>query len=205
MAFAFADPAWPLRYVTVAAVLLIPVVGYIAMLGWQARVFEHARLGRKRLPAIELPGDIRRGVTTFINVILLAAVPLAITLFVSLPFEAVGVVPQRWIDAQLVAVAAVFLVFFTYPELLRRALVHEERLAILKPFPSFRVIWREPQAFFFTVICTLVASVLAALGVYAFLIGILFTLPIGHAVAAHAVMQWQRDIEGQRAVEIPVD
>ena len=71
---------------------------------------------------------------------------------------------------------------------------------MLKPFPSVRAIARAPLPFFFTVIATLVACLLAAVGIYGFLVGILFTAPIGHAVAAYVIMQWQRDVEGTATV-----
>ena len=45
--YAFGDPAWPFRYAKLALITLIPVVGYMALLGWQVRVFESVRLGRR--------------------------------------------------------------------------------------------------------------------------------------------------------------
>ncbi len=199
VAFAFADPAWVLRYLAVAVVLLIPVVGAVAMLGWQVRVYEHARLGRRTLPRVNLRADMRRGVTPFVSVALMLVVPVAVALFITLPLDAAGIPPRRYADPELVQVAFVFFVFFTYPEILRRAIVHHETLAMLKPFPSFRAIWRAPLPFFFTVVGNLAACLIAAAGVYAFVVGILFSVPVGHAVVAHLVMQWQRDLEGPGA------
>ena len=40
VSFAFSDPAWAIRYLTLVAVLLIPLLGYVAMLGWQARAYD---------------------------------------------------------------------------------------------------------------------------------------------------------------------
>jgi hypothetical protein len=192
--FAFADPAWPVRYLTVALALLIPVVGVIAMFGWQARVHANARLGRRTLPHIDLPGDIRGGLPTFVSLVFMVVVPITMVAFLTLPLDALEI-PWSRVDPALAAVVFAFFALVAYPEVVRRAIVHGEYLALLKPFPSFRAVGLAPLAYLFAVIGALLAGVLTALGLYAFIGGILFTAPIGQAMAAHVVMQWQRDLE----------
>ena len=193
--YAFGDPAWPFRYLKLAFILLIPVVGYLALLGWQVRVFDSVRLGRRGLPVPELSTDIGRGVPTFINAILLFVVPVFLAAFLALPLDALGIPPNRYTDPEVLRWLASTFVVVAYPELLRRSVVRGEKLALLKPFPSFRAMLHDPVSFAFTLFGTVVALLVASFGIYAFGVGVLFTIPIGHAMAAHVVVHWQRDLE----------
>ncbi|MFC1611068.1 hypothetical protein ACFL6C_08920 [Myxococcota bacterium] len=193
--YAFNDPAWAMRYGTAAILLLIPVVGYLALLGWQVRVYECARLGRRMLPRPELINDVRRGVPMFVNLVCLFVVPILLAILVALPLDALGISWQRYVGPEVLQALFVVLVFVSYPELLRRSLVYGERFVLLKPIPSIAAVSRAPLAFLFTVVGTFVAYLVAAFGIYAFVVGILFTAPIGHAMAAYLVMEWHRDLE----------
>src|SRR5215467_3006399 len=48
--WAFKDPAWLGKIVVQGLILIIPIVGTIALLGWLMLAFENARSGRNELP-----------------------------------------------------------------------------------------------------------------------------------------------------------
>lgn len=48
--WAFRDPSWVGKIVIQALILIIPIVGWIAALGWLMMAFENARAGRNELP-----------------------------------------------------------------------------------------------------------------------------------------------------------
>src|SRR5215467_1070665 len=62
--FAFRDPAWVGKIAVQGLILLIPIVGWIAAVGWLLLAFENARSGRNELPAAGF--HLSRGIWLFL-------------------------------------------------------------------------------------------------------------------------------------------
>jgi hypothetical protein len=60
---AFRDPAWVGKVIVQALITIIPIVGWIATVGWLMMVFENARNGRNELP--EAGFHLGRGIALF--------------------------------------------------------------------------------------------------------------------------------------------
>ena len=73
--WAFRDPAWAGKMVVQALILIIPVVGWIAAVGWLMMAFENARAGRNELPPAGF--HLARGIALF-GVYLIYAIVLNI-------------------------------------------------------------------------------------------------------------------------------
>jgi hypothetical protein len=200
--FAFADRAWPQRYGMAALVLLIPVAGYLALLGWQRRVYEAIRRGERQLPRLALRGDVRLGLPTFVNLLLFFGVPLLAAGLASprRVFQRGG--PGFFVDttATLLCVA----IFVVFPELLRRALVAGDPLAVARPWASLVVVRRRPAAYIVTGLAMFAAYLVMALGGYAsFGIGLVLLAPPCHVLAAHLMTEWQHDVEASAPAVSP--
>jgi hypothetical protein len=192
--FAFADRAWPQRYGLAAAVLLIPVAGALALLGWQRRVFEGIRRGGPpQLPRLELKRDLRLGLPTFVNLLLFFGVPLLLARLTS-PRQ----IFARGAGCRVAATATVLsiLVFVVFPELLRRVCTSGEHVALLRPRPSLLVVRRRPAAYIVTVLAMFAAWLVMALGAtMSWGLGLLVAAPPAHVIAAHLMTEWQHDVE----------
>jgi len=193
--YAFADPEWPGRYLIAGAILLIPVAGYLALLGWQRRVYEAVRRGERHLPPPDLSQDIKLGVPTFVNVLVLGGAALLVMALVVIPLRAMGVRPGAYFPEPIVGPLFVVLVLVIFPEILRRALAAGDKAALLRPGLSLGVVRRQPRAYTVTVLGMVVAYLTAALGANVCCFGLVLTAPLGHVLAAHLIAEWERDVE----------
>jgi hypothetical protein len=193
--YAFADPEWAGRYLIAGAILLIPVAGYLALLGWQRRVYEAVRRGERGLPAPELSRDINLGVPTFVNVVVLGGAALLVMALVVIPLRALGVRAGAYFPEPIVGPLFVALVLLVFPEILRRALAAGDKAALLRPGLSLGVVRRQGRAYGVTVLGMVVAYLVAALGANVCCLGLVLTAPVGHVLAAHLVAEWARDVE----------
>lgn len=191
--FAFADPAWPRRYALAGIALLIPVAGYLALLGWQRRVYEAVRRGDRQLPRLELRGDLRRGVPTLVNLLVFFGVPLLLAGLAS-PQRLFHHGPGLLVEATARVLAV--LIFGAFPEMLRRALDSGEALVVVRPQASLIVVRRRPAAYIVTGLAMFAAFLVTALGGYlGFGVGLVLSAPLGHVLAAHLITEWQHDVE----------
>ena len=61
--WAFRDPSWFGKIVVQGLITIIPIVGWIATVGWLVLAFENARMGRNELPAAGF--HLSRGIALF--------------------------------------------------------------------------------------------------------------------------------------------
>jgi hypothetical protein len=73
--WAFRDPSWLGKVVVQGLILIIPIVGWIAAVGWLMMAFENARAGRNELPPAGF--HLERGIALF-GVYLIYAIVLNI-------------------------------------------------------------------------------------------------------------------------------
>lgn len=63
-AWAFRDPAWPGKMLLQGLITIIPIIGWIAMVGWMLLAFENARSGKNELPPAGF--HLARGIGLFL-------------------------------------------------------------------------------------------------------------------------------------------
>lgn len=194
--FLFDDPDWWKKVLLVGLVGLIPVLGWIIVLGWQRRVFAQVRAGQPvPLPELDFGGDLSAGVTPFVAAMNPGLVVVVLSLATSFAAMVVGwVVP---ILGSLLAMVGGLLVLvvslaasLVLPECLRRAFLDDEMLPLLNPKPSLDRIRPDPTRYLVLWGGFLVAGFLGGVGSLACGIGMIFTYPWGIAAGAHYLAQY---------------
>lgn len=197
----FADPTWPQTILKQGAYLLIPFAGYVALLGWQRRAFEAARDGDHKLPPAGFGAYLSAGWTPFFAVVLMYLIPVALfSLVIGVPAQIFHIRIGAWLPMEIFQVPLSLAIICAYVEVARRAFVTGEVAAIVKPGPSVRAIRAAPQSYLIIAAAMLGAYIAATAGLSACLIGVLFTAPLGHAIAANLLAVWQNELT-QRNVQ----
>ena len=173
--------------------LLVPFVGYVALLAWQRRVFESAR-SEGPLPDASL--DTRGAGPTVAALALLVALPgipmAVVAALLKLTHHRIsGFLPPELLEPILTVYAITL-----YPELLRRALAHREGFALLRPGASIAAIASAPLEYAATVLGMLCAVLVLAVGLNC-CVGAILSIPLAHAIAAHQVARWQACVEAR--------
>ncbi|MFT3842383.1 MAG: DUF4013 domain-containing protein [Myxococcaceae bacterium] len=197
----FADASWPITIVKQGAFLLIPFVGYVALLGWQRRAFEAAREGDHKLPPAGFGVYLSAGWTPFFAIVLMYLIPVALfSLLIGVPAQILHIRIGAWLPMEIFQVPLSLAIICAYVEVARRAFVSGEVASILKPAPSVRAIKAAPQTYLIIAAAMIGAYIAATAGLSACLIGVLFTAPLGHAIAANLLAVWQNEL-AQRNVQ----
>ena len=87
-----------------------------------------------------------------------------------------------------------------FPEIERRAFLGKW-LTLLRPGPSVRAIRAAPSSYLLTIVGMFIGNMIGGLGVIACYFGIFISMPLGYAIASHAIAQWSMivdDIERQQ-------
>lgn len=207
------DPDWMRKCFMAGLPILVPVIGIIALFGWQRRIFENVRQGREELPDPSFGEDLSRGVDPFIA--LLNPMPfvlLAAALLFGIPFAlmaAVGVVAGDSGAAgalgalgalvQLVAMLIWFVIILAMnvamPELLRRGL-KGERFPLMSPGPSIAAIRANPTPFIMVIVASVLANIVGGIGIYLCCVGMFLTMPAANAFYTHMLVQWDQKAGG---------
>lgn len=207
-----ADPQWLRRYATVGLVSLVPVVGMLALVGWQRRVYELAREGdQQTLPPLRLGADIGHGVPVFVALLnlLAPAMVLGAALLVVLGAisslaafaspegqagagGAVAVVGMAL--AYLLVLAAGLGMNLLQPEIQRRGF-NGDMMPLLAPGESIRAIRQNPGSYVMVLVSLFLANAIGALGAFACYLGLVVTLPMAMVVMARVIAQWDRVVE----------
>lgn len=197
----FRDPRWLSKCLLQGLLGLVPVVGWIALLGWQRRVFSAARRGDDALPEPALAlGD---GAPLAIALVVWMAIPgvplgVAATALAATHHRVSGYLPPEILQFPLGLYA-----FATYPELLRRALSRSEWWAALRPAATIAAIRARPLSFLKAAGATFLALLVVAMGANACGVGLLLSAPVGHAMAAYVAFAWAREVDAIDGPRVP--
>ena len=207
--FPFQHPGWWKPALLLGLVYLVPIYGVVLMMGWIQKVYSGVRTGAlDRLPDIDWGGDFTGGfrlmgsllvgslVWTFgIGTTVAVMVGMGVGLGAAGQEEAAGT--ALVLGTLLIQVPIIVLSIASYlvgGELGRRAL-SGDLFALLRWKRSIQVIAAHPIPYIVTM-AGLVAALLATyLGLFACYFGIFVTMPIGAAMAAHVIAQWDRYLE----------
>ncbi|RME27186.1 MAG: DUF4013 domain-containing protein [Deltaproteobacteria bacterium] len=210
------DPDWLKKYALVGLFMLIPVVGPIAAMGWQRRVFEAARRGdTDTLPDLEFGEDIGRGVPVFVAmlnlalpIIVVGAIMAVLGIFVAILSGGIesatdnsGVGGLLGAVVMLGGYALMFVIIIAVslfaPEIQRRGF-RGEMAPLLSPGPSIAAIKNNLGAYGMVLVGLIVANFVSGLGAFACYVGVFFTMPIALVILARLIAQWDRVVEAQQ-------
>lgn len=182
--------------------LLLPVVGYVALLGWQREVFERARREDDALPPPELTGYLARGFAPFQAMVTLALVPLLPVLLGVLVLSSMHLRPSGYLPPEILQPLYTFVLVVSYPAVLRASLAGERRMPVFSPIHLVRTAARAPQTYAIVTLGVFAALLVTSIGFQMCCVGAIVTAPLGHAVAARIVASWQREIEASEQATV---
>ena len=205
--YPFSSPDWLSTAVVMGLIYLVPIVGILAVFGWMQRIFDDVRLSEARgLPAVDLGGDISRGVRVFGSFMigtfgLMAVIGLVVGTLMAIGAamqavvgeDAVGVMIAFSMIAQMFGIILMFAFYPLMPELIRRA--HEGDLwAWFRWIAAVKTIIASPMAYLTVLAGGLAAMMMSYAGLFACYFGIFVTLPLALAAVAHLLGQWSRHL-----------
>jgi hypothetical protein len=203
----FKSQNWASTFVLTGLIALIPIVGWINLLGWMLALVDNYRAGRTDLPPAGFQ-YLGRGANLFL-VVLVYGVVLFLIIVVPLLFLLGGAIASSN-SSGFGSSAAFSGGFFTYLGLVQvfslviylfypAVIVATERGGIGGGLNLGRVYTLASKSWKNTIIAGLliyVAGFLGGLGIYACCVGLLFSLPYGYAVMAGVVRYYEAEFEG---------
>ena len=209
--FARSDPNWMTKYAIHGLVIFIPVVGALAYMGWGRRVYHQVRRGDMGagLPDLDLGGEISDGIAPFVaNLnLMLVMMPLmflgwigmfGVSIVGSIVASALGDAGGALVGVMMGLLALLFYaVMFVFimganvimPEIQRRG-YNGELGPLFSIGRSFRAIRSNPGQFLMTFLGIFLSGMIGGLGSMLCGVGVVLTLPLGHAMGAHILAQW---------------
>ena len=194
------SPGWVWQCVKAGLFALIPILGPLAMLGWERDIFEARVRGEPTLPPYRFaPG---RGIVPFLaglNAVILA-LPAVLLIFSVLALVAVagGVIgEERAMPLLLLLIPAVLIAallvlpaaFFSFE--LQRAGAAGDPLPILRLGACWQNIRHDPVGAIITYAGVYLTQLIGALGVSACYVGLLLTLPARYALRGAILAGWE--------------
>jgi Protein of unknown function (DUF4013) len=187
----FRDPLWLPKTFVQALILLVPVVGAIAMLGWMLKSLDNLRAGRDELA----PGSfhLSRGWPLFAVEVVYYAVISIVGLALSI---AGGGHRGLFAIAQLWNVLASLGFAFIFPALVLT--VYRGGFAAgLDLGAVIHLSWINPRASLGAALICILAGAVGLVGLAACIVGVVFTEAYASAVIVAAVAWFERQLAGQ--------
>lgn len=217
------DPDWMKKLGLVGVCVLIPLVGLFQLIGYTRRAYAHARAGEKGLPDPSLGEDIGAGFFDYLKVLanVFPMVLLLMTVIGGCMFGgtmvgtliagaggasgsddaagaagAVGglVMMVSMLGGYLLIFVAAFFFGILQIDMMRR-IFNGETLPLFSPSVTIGAIRRAPVAFLMTWLSLLVAGMVGSSGIILCYVGVLLTLPIGIALRARTLAEWDRVVQ----------
>ncbi len=210
--FVFEDPDWARKVLIAALVLIIPIIGELVVLGWALKISQNVMEGSPRpLPDIDFGADLARGFMGFV-IGFVYALPITI---VSGFFGIVDAVLANSVGNSNGLVTAFSLVYGCFGLL---ALLYGIAMALVLPAAYtnylakgnlgagfhlgevFAMVRRNIGAYFIVLLGSIVASIIASVGVIACVIGVLATGAYSYAILGH--LYGQSYLESNKAPQV---
>jgi hypothetical protein len=222
------DEAWMRKALTVGACTLIPIVGIFQVLGYGKRVYQHAQAGNKDLPEPSLGEDIGGGFKTWLLMLLNIFPALLILMGCGMGCAFGSAIGGTGIAAALgggdsgdggaggalggmvmlvgvfgsyalILLGALFIGIISID--LTRRIYNDESFPMFSPGASIGAIKRNPGAFLMTWLGMFLARILGAVGVVLCYIGVFLTMPIGMALSARVLAQWDAVVKANQPAD----
>lgn len=210
--FVLKQPGWPSKLLLPGILGFIPILGPIALLGWQRRIVAGLRAGQEGLPEMDVGEDIVGGLAPAVAILNVAGLMFLGGLLGFGGFILVQIgdsIRNRTVSDLLDALALLFglagfgltaviglATFVVLPELLRRG--HKgEMFPAARPKASVDAARTHASLLIIAGLGCFVANTLGAMGGVLCLVGMALTAPWATATMAHIVVQWARVLESQ--------
>ncbi len=208
----FQDPGWLNKSLLLGLFLLIPFIGIPVLMGWARELYDRRLRGEEGLPDLHFGRQLSYGITPVLAGLNLVLVLFAALLALGAASAAVGAVVQSLpsgalsqaghalftiavFGSQLLTLATVLGLQLVLPELLRRGF-RGEAGPLFSPAASIAAIRARPAAYITTFIGIMVANFIGASGMFACYVGAVVTMPLGYAITADLLAQWDRLVRG---------
>lgn len=204
-AFPFQDQDWIKKLAITGLISLIPIVGWIAVLGWSLEVAR--RVIRSEAPVLpdwgNFGGNFSLGIKgTVISVVL--SIPLIVL------YLPVGVLPLIFDENEVATVLTIvsictgclallysLVVMFTLPAAFGQLAATDSLAEAFKVGRLLSLIRAAPAAHLIVILGLLVSGIVSGIGVIACVIGVLFT--IAYSFAANGHLYGQAHVEAAKA------
>ena len=201
-AWPFQDPAWFSKIVVQGLIAIIPIVGWIALVGWLVMTIDNYRTGRRELPPAGF--HVERGIVLFV-------VYVVYVIVFSIPGGIItGSAAAQGNDGSAAGVSALgdligfglsLLLAFLAPSII----LHTYRSGFNGGFDVSGIWQMATSNLSNSIIAGLliwVADFIGGIGIFACCVGILFTLPYGTAIVA-GVVTWYDQVMSRPAPAAP--
>jgi len=184
----FEDERWRYKILFQGLLLLVPVVGLIALLGWMMIICDSLRAGRQDLAPAGL--HLRRGVRLF-------AIGIVYWVGLGLPYTVLRALDARWGDVLPFGMAAQVyndLALFLFALLIVPVFVAVDRGGFLAGLRADRVASAAASRPLRTLVAGLLVIVAVAIGIlgFAVIVAAPFTITYGAAIVAGVAAWWSR-------------
>jgi hypothetical protein len=201
--FAFEDRDWWKKCLMVGLYTFIPILGVIAAMGWQRRIYDRVRAGQPTpLPSIELGSDLKYGISPFLAVMNITFVVLGMWIVLAVFGAIAGAIDDSLVGIVMglggMGLGLVALVLsLLMPDFLRRGFADDEKFPLLRPGPTLRAITGDPGSYIMMYLGLMVGNFLGGIGGVLCGVGAIVTSPWGLAIGAHVIAQRQDRLEGR--------
>lgn len=203
--FAFQDKDWWKKCLVAGLYTFIPIIGMIAVMGWQRRIFDQIREGHPvPLPDVRFSEDLSYGLTPFIAMMNTGIIILVLWFGMAILGGVAGAIDETLGGVMMIfgglCVSLVAMVLsLLFPDFLRRAFVENERFPLFKPGPSMKAIKEDFGGYLMLYLGIYLANFLGGLGGLACGVGAVLTTPLGMAMMMHFLAQYTAKVESRKS------
>jgi hypothetical protein len=208
LSYLTADPRWMSKVLVIGLVSLVPILGYVVLLGWMREVFERVKAGQKELPDLDFGNQLSKGLAPLVALVSPMLIIMMVSFILQLLVIPFGIVAGALGDTDAAAVVNIlggllgmgvmfvwffmmFVLVLVMPELLRRGM-RGEMMPILSPRASIVAIKNNALGFVMVLLGGFVFNLISQLGVFLCFVGMFLTMPLAIVGMSHLLAQWDR-------------